>query len=111
MFEPEARNSTIRISPKGNNLVNAISNDRVPGPSMLLRRALPYWPTGGAVNAAVLNHSPMEGSASVNDCPGTTSARIVPLVPRLTSVKSPNTRGVNGEPEAMVQSPLHSQSP
>ncbi len=44
------------------------------------------------------------------DCP-VRSGRSAPLVPLFTSVKLPRIRGVNGRPDAMVQSPLHCQSP
>ena len=59
----------------------------------------------------MLNHSAMDGFDRLTDCPGTTSARSVPLVPRSTSSALPSSRGVKGRPEAMVQSPLHCQSP
>ena len=52
-----ARNSSTRDSFSGMTLVNAMSNTLVPGPMMLLRRASPYCPVGGATKAAVLNHS------------------------------------------------------
>ena len=78
---------------------------------MLLRRASPYCPVGGTANAALLNHSPIDRLAKLTDCPGTTSGRKVPLLPRLTSVMSFSNRGVNGSPEAIVQSPLHCQPP
>src|ERR1700693_2473256 len=91
--------------------VNAISNTFEPGPMMLLRRALPNCPVGGATNAALLNHSPIEGFDRLTDCPGITSGRSVPLLPRFTSAMLPSKRGVNGRPEAIVQSPLHCQPP
>ena len=106
-----ARNSNTRDSLRGNILVNAISKTRVGGPMMLLRRALPNCPAGGVTNAAVLNHLAIEGSEMLIYSPGTRSGRNVPFVPRSTSEKSPTSRGVNGSPEAMVQSPLHCQSP
>src|ERR1700691_4521053 len=102
-----ARNSNTRDSFKGNILVNAISKTRVGGPIMLLRRALPNCPGGGATYAAVLNHSAIEGLEMLIDSPGTRSGLNVPFVPRCTSEKSPRSRGVNRSPEAMVQSPLH----
>ena len=77
---------------------------------MLLRRASPNAPVG-ATNAAVLNHSAMDGFGTVTDWPGTTSARSVPLTPWLTFSVLPRIRGVKGSPEAMVQSPLQFQSP
>src|ERR1700730_11821366 len=78
---------------------------------MLLRRAVPNSPDGGITNAAVLNHSLTDGLGKPTGSPATTSARSVPLVPRLTSEKSPRILGVNGSPEAIVQSPLQFQSP
>ena len=39
------------------------------------------------------------------------SARKVPLVPRLTSVKEPRIRGVKGVPDSTVKLPLTLQSP
>src|ERR1700733_655842 len=77
---------------------------------MLFRRALPYAQEGGA-KAAVLNHSPIVGFPNWIDCPGIRFGRSVPLVPPLTSHVLPTIRGVNGSPEANVQSPLHCQSP
>src|ERR1700683_2839314 len=106
-----ARNSSVRDSFSGMILVKAMSNNFVPGPMMLLRRASPYWLVGGAANAAVLNHSPIVGCDKLTDWPGTMLARMVPLVPRATSVTSLRPCGVKGRPDAMVQSPLHCQSP
>src|ERR1700694_2149844 len=82
-FENCARNSRDRDSLRGKILVNDMSNNRLPGPSMLLRRASPNGPAG-ATNAAVLNHSAMDGSGTVTGWPGTTSPRCVPLAPWLT---------------------------
>ena len=76
-----ARNSIIRDSFMGMTLVNAISNTLLPGPMMLLRRASPNCPVCGVVNAAVLNHSRIEGSDRLTFCPGTTSGRSVPFDP------------------------------
>src|ERR1700742_3421188 len=109
-FENCARNSRKRVSLSGKILVNDISNSRVPGPSILLRRASPNTPVG-ATNAAVLNHSAIDGSDTVTGSPGTTSARCVPFTPWLTFNVLPRIRGVKGSPEAMVQSPLQFQSP
>src|SRR5579863_7822973 len=106
-----ARNSNTRDSFNGNILVNAISKTLVGAPMMLLRRASPYCPVGGAANAAVLNQRAIEGLEIEIDCPDTRFGRNVPFVPRCTSEKSPRSRGVNGSPEASVQSPLHCQSP
>src|ERR1700758_2914016 len=111
MFVDWARNSSTRDSFNGKTLVNAISNTWVPGPMMLLRRALPICPVGGAAKAAVLNHAPIDGFELWIDCPETKSGRKVPLVPRLTSVAFPRSRGVKGNPDAIVKSPLHCQSP
>ena len=61
MFVACARNSSTRDSFNGKTFVNAMSNTLLPGPMMLLRRASPYVPVGGARNAAVLNHSAIEG--------------------------------------------------
>ena len=55
-FENCARNSRKRVSLRGKILVNDMSNNRLPGPSILLRRASPNT-ADGATNAAVLNHS------------------------------------------------------
>src|SRR5580658_5303473 len=106
-----ARNSSKRDSFSGKIFVNAISNTLLPGPMMLLRRALPYCPVGGATKAAVLNHSAIEGFVRLTDCPGTRSGRSVAFVPAFTSLTSFTNRGVNGSPDANVQSPLHCQSP
>src|SRR3954470_13222325 len=76
---------------------------------MRLRGAFPNWPAAGA-NAAVLNHSPMVGLPRLMGAP-VRSGRDVPLTPCDTSVNSPNTRGENGNPEPIVKSPLHTQSP
>src|ERR1700678_3102877 len=100
----------MRDSFNGTTFVKAISNTFVPGPIMLLRRASPNGPAG-AVNAAVLNHSPIEWFARLTDCPGTTSGRSVPFVPAFTLPMLSKYRGVNGKPDAIVQSPLHCQSP
>src|SRR5580658_6199854 len=105
-----ARNSRTRDSLIGITLVSAMSKTLLPGPMMLLRRASPYGPAGNA-NAAVLNHFAIEGFEMLTDCPRTTSGRSVPFVPRFTSAESPSSRGVKGSPEAIVQSPLHCQSP
>src|SRR6476646_6736718 len=110
IFENCALNSRKRVSLRGKILVNDISNNRLPGPSMLLRRASPNGPDG-VTKAAVLNHSAIDGLGRLTGCPGTTSARTVPLVPWLTSSTLPRTRGVKGNPDAMVQSPLQFQSP
>src|SRR4029078_3088001 len=110
IFENCALNSRKRVSLRGKILVNDISNNRLPGPSMLLRRASPNWPAG-ATNAAVLNHSAMDGFDTVTNWPGTTSARTVPLVPRFTSEESPRIRGGKGRPEEMAQPPPQFQSP
>src|SRR6266851_4222278 len=59
-----ARSSRKRDSLIGKILVKAISNNRWPGPSMLLRRAFPNAPDG-ATNAAVLNHSATEASGKL----------------------------------------------
>src|SRR5208282_169847 len=104
-----ARNSSTRDSFRGKIFVNAMSNTLLPGPMMLLRRASPNCPGGGATNAAVLNQSVMDGLAKLTDCPGTKSGRNVPFVPRFTSAMLPSSRGVNGNPDANVQSPLHNQ--
>src|ERR1035441_10788290 len=77
---------------------------------MLLRRALPYCPVGRMRNAAVLNHSAILGSGMPTGAP-VTSARNVPFTPLLTLEYEPTMRGVNGSPEAIVQSPLHCQPP
>src|SRR5215813_10281482 len=106
-----ARNSSTRDSFKGNTLVIAISQLIVEGPITLFLRASPYWPEGAATNAPVLNHSAIEGFPSAIGSPGTRLGRRVPLVPRPTSVKLPRRRGVKGSPDAIVQSPLHCQSP
>src|ERR1700721_824173 len=70
-----ARNSSVRDSCSGITFVKAISNTLVPGPIMLLRRAVPYWQVEGLANAAVLNHSPIDGCDSCTASPATTSAR------------------------------------
>src|SRR5271154_2228042 len=105
------RISSKRDSFMGKIFVNAISNTLLPGPMMLLRRALPYSPVGGATNAAVLNHVAIEGFGRLTACPGTRSGRSVAFVPAFTSFTSFTNRGVNGNPDANVQSPLHCQSP
>src|SRR5450631_18683 len=87
-----------------------MSNSTSPGPMMLLRRALPYCPGGGATNAAVLNHSLMLGFGTLTGDP-VTSALSVPFTPLFTLAYEPKRRGVNGRPEAIVQSPLHCQPP
>src|SRR5579864_4087132 len=110
IFVADARSSTTRDSFNGITLVSAMLNTRVPGPVMLLRRALPNCAGGGAINAAVLNHCATVGSEMPTGNP-VTSGRSVPLVPRLTSLNAPRILGVKGSPEAIVQSPLHCQSP
>src|SRR5215467_8166272 len=106
-----ARNSKTRDSFSGMIFVNAMSNTLVPGPTMLLRRASPYCPAGGATKDPVLNHFLIDGLEILTLCPGTRSGRNVPFEPRLTSAKFPSRRGVKGKPEANVQSPLTCQSP
>src|SRR5215469_8040991 len=106
-----ARNSRVRPSFSGITFVRAMSNSLEEGPMMLLRRASPYWPTGGLTKAAVLNHLGIEGFEIRTDCPGTTFGRKVPFVPPLISSAVLTKRGVNGSPVARVQSPLHCQSP
>src|ERR1700722_8521168 len=88
-----------------------MSNTLVPGPMTLLRRTSPYVPAAGATKAAVLNHSPIDGFAKDTVCPWTKFGRNVPFVPPLTSLMSFSNLGVNGSPDAIVQSPLHCQSP
>src|SRR3954451_10123378 len=56
------RTSRLRVSPNANVFDNAIFSTALPGPMMELRPALPKLPGAGSVNAAVLNHSPNEGS-------------------------------------------------
>src|ERR1700733_7744229 len=106
-----ARNSSTRDSFSGMIFVKAISNTLLWGPIMLLRRASPYVPVGGIANAAVLNHSRTDGFARLTGCPGTRFGRRGPFVPAFNSSVFPRYRGVNGRPEAIVQSPLHCQSP
>src|SRR5208283_2815352 len=112
-----SRNSSERDSRMVMVLLIAESNVNCEGPSIMLRPASPYTvPPAHAgcpviQNAEVLNHSFVVGFGTLNDCPETTFARMLPLTPRLMSCVAPNTCGVKYSPEAMVKSPLHCQPP
>src|SRR6266852_612443 len=103
-----ARNSLMAIV-----LFTDILSDTWPGPSRMLRPALPKdEPTGftqpgavpppgvvplavcGTQNAATLNHWSVERLLMLKGWPGTTLARNEPLTPRLTSTVPPKTRTV-----------------
>src|SRR5579884_2461717 len=63
-FDACQRTSRFRVSPRLKSLLSAMFSTADPGPMMEFRPASPYVPGAGAVNAAVLNHSPSVGLAN-----------------------------------------------
>src|SRR5579859_7229425 len=106
----ETLSSSARVSFANKVLLTDMPKLNCRGPRMMLRLASPNCPAGGIMNAAVLNHSPMVGLLNEIGAP-VRSARSVPFTPCVMSLAAPNTRGVNGNPEAMVKLLLHCQSP
>src|SRR5882724_1313913 len=120
------RSSSARDSRTVMILLRFISKTTCPGPAMILRPASPkelplgfaqlvpdagvFAPTeeAGEQNAAVLNHSRVEGEPNETGAP-VTLARNEPLTPRVISSELPRTRGVKYRPEPTVKSPLHCQ--
>src|SRR5258708_16220753 len=83
-FENCARNSRKRVSLRGKILVKDMSNNRLPGPSILLRRASPNNPERNT-DAAVVNHSLHHGSSTGRGQAGTPSPPSVPVNPTPTT--------------------------
>jgi len=95
------RASKLRVDPIVTVLDSDPLIDTVPGCSIEFRDALPYVPSAGALNAAVLNQLFSE-PAPATGCPGTRFGRSELPAPDAISAAVPEYCGVAKVPEAKV---------